>query len=495
MDDQNNIRLDLALSGGGVRASFFSLGVVMYLLDSGLHQRVSVVSSVSGGSIANAALAMSQQDFANGSAARIQEDIRRFASHLAENGPFFVKQFKLQSLFLLVNVVGVASLYLYSILALPGIFRNSLLNLQAWAVMLTSLLFILVSWWNRRGIQIKIYERFLGSAKRGPTTTPGATRIQGLLDRTRLIELPESSTVHIFCATELVSGTPILMSREWTYSVAYGWSRLPLRLSEVMYASAAFPVVFPPLPVHVDPSEWSGGERVDRPQKMRLADGGVYNNLGTDWTRLLGRASATFDGVDKRFSVPPAGNVHVIVNASAPPRVASLGGLWLVRGIRAFVRIMTVMYENTVRPRLENLQQNDQCRTVVIDITDSPLSAADQILQDPGDAEVKLRAGEMIEALKNNRPPNYWNEYNQKAARVKTTLDSVGKQQAAQLLRHGYLSATVVLHSYFGCQGIAKLPDDRWFYNFLEHPHKGPVTRTTAGTAEGGEGVGEAVMA
>ena len=49
--------LGLALSGGGVRAALFSLGVVIGLIATGCHRRVRCITSVSGGSILNAALA------------------------------------------------------------------------------------------------------------------------------------------------------------------------------------------------------------------------------------------------------------------------------------------------------------------------------------------------------------------------------------------------------------------------------------------------------
>src|SRR3954447_25701665 len=47
----------LALSGGGVRASLFALGALLYLVDSGLNRHVREIASVSGGSITNASIA------------------------------------------------------------------------------------------------------------------------------------------------------------------------------------------------------------------------------------------------------------------------------------------------------------------------------------------------------------------------------------------------------------------------------------------------------
>src|SRR3954470_15483527 len=48
----------LALSGGGFRATISAVGVIRFLADAGLLGRVRYVSSVSGGSIANALLAL-----------------------------------------------------------------------------------------------------------------------------------------------------------------------------------------------------------------------------------------------------------------------------------------------------------------------------------------------------------------------------------------------------------------------------------------------------
>jgi len=50
--------IGVALSGGGFRATLFHLGVVRYLYDAGLLRRVRMITSVSGGSILAAHLAV-----------------------------------------------------------------------------------------------------------------------------------------------------------------------------------------------------------------------------------------------------------------------------------------------------------------------------------------------------------------------------------------------------------------------------------------------------
>ena len=51
-------RIGLALSGGGFRATLYHLGVLRFLRDSGALNRVSHITSVSGGSIVAAHLVM-----------------------------------------------------------------------------------------------------------------------------------------------------------------------------------------------------------------------------------------------------------------------------------------------------------------------------------------------------------------------------------------------------------------------------------------------------
>jgi predicted acylesterase/phospholipase RssA len=65
-------RIGLALSGGGFRATLFHLGVIRYLYDSGLLSRVQTITSVSGGSILAAHLAVNWDKY-NGDQAAFEE--------------------------------------------------------------------------------------------------------------------------------------------------------------------------------------------------------------------------------------------------------------------------------------------------------------------------------------------------------------------------------------------------------------------------------------
>lgn len=76
-DDTPSIAL--ALSGGGLRASFFHLGVLRRLSELGWLQRVSVVSAVSGGSIIAAFAALRWQKMLDAGG-----DAAAFVRHIAE---------------------------------------------------------------------------------------------------------------------------------------------------------------------------------------------------------------------------------------------------------------------------------------------------------------------------------------------------------------------------------------------------------------------------
>ena len=80
--------LGLALSGGGVRAALFSLGVVIGLIATGCHRRVRCIASVSGGSILNAALAHGDRLTGLSDTTKFEPLASKLAASLASRGVF-----------------------------------------------------------------------------------------------------------------------------------------------------------------------------------------------------------------------------------------------------------------------------------------------------------------------------------------------------------------------------------------------------------------------
>lgn len=76
----NDQQLGVALSGGGHRATIFGLGALLYVADSGLNRRVGTVTSVSGGSLLNAALALQPKAFNE----QTPDEFEAFAARVAK---------------------------------------------------------------------------------------------------------------------------------------------------------------------------------------------------------------------------------------------------------------------------------------------------------------------------------------------------------------------------------------------------------------------------
>src|ERR1700722_11983032 len=77
--------LELALSGGGFRASAYALGALLYVVHGGLNTKVKNIASVSGSSITNAFVA-NNCDFMNVGADEFRNVVRQLARKLATRG-------------------------------------------------------------------------------------------------------------------------------------------------------------------------------------------------------------------------------------------------------------------------------------------------------------------------------------------------------------------------------------------------------------------------
>lgn len=476
-------RIGLALSGGGVRAALFSLGVLLYMIRSGLHRDIRIITSVSGGSIPNAILA-SLGDISKIEAARLEDTCGRMAHHLAKRGAFFWSGFRWMWGFIALQAIGVIGVIFVIVWLTPTHLSTTdylLVILSAVAVLLMTFIILLIAFIvPRRLLQQDTYARMMSNVlapKQESKLLDRLDRLERLatfssIARVGLLsELPESSVWHILCATELTSGRPIFFSRNWIYSPAYGRGPASMYVTEAVYSSAAFPGGFPPHIMKIDRMRWSGGDVGSRPERLILVDGGVYNNLGTDWHRTIEDASRTFSGIDRHMKVPPEIDLQVVVNASAPAKLASLPIWWPQRSVVNFLRTMTIMYENTLRPRLEALSEQakrDQ-KTIVLDIGTSPLQLARTIKETTCDELAKERSSRLIDGLRVSRQ-EFWQDFVDRTSLIKTTLAAIGYEQAASLIRHGYLSATVAFNAQFGARDLNQMPDEEWFADFVGAP-------------------------
>jgi NTE family protein len=213
-------RIGLCLSGGGFRAAFYMLGCLRYLAEADQLRNVVAVSSVSGGSIAAAALADGWGD-----AGVDGHDLEAFLRYV--DVPFRVR------------ITG--------------------------------------SDLRRRWLLAAFGARLRGD-RRGRGAVLGD--VLGDLYRTRsVVDLPRSLQT-IFTSTDLGTGRAFRISRDFigNYDFAYAPPPPDLPLGAAVASSAAFPGVFAPLSLQT-----AGLGLTNAPPVLSLVDGGVYDNLGLEW--------------------------------------------------------------------------------------------------------------------------------------------------------------------------------------------------------------------
>lgn len=467
--------LGLALSGGGVRAALFSLGVIVALIETQYHKRVACIASVSGGSILNAALAHARRLGEFSTVDEFQPLVSSLTTILAEQGTFalswphfrrgawVVLQFGWRALTAIVP----AALFGFAFLSdqlrqdynfdlphlLAGVYRQIPWGPTA-AIAAPILMGTLL--YSRGLFQEAVFRDVV---KAGIASRADSVKITPQLQNWGAPAVENAPEVmHVLVATDLLSGEPMYFSGQFVYCKPYGWGTPNnLLTTEAIYSSAAFPVVFPPKRLRLKRLSFRGGEmRGDAlPRSVRLVDGGVYNNLGTDWFNVLttewfrvsrGKLFKPFGGLP--VALPPrieAENI-IVVNAGAPSR----GVRRLLPGPFAISRIMSVLYDNTVRPRVDLLRSANY---PLIDITQSPLDLAESLERMGGTGG--SRAKELADRLRDEWPRRFWEDFSQDNASTPTKLSKTELRRGVRLVLHGYLSTLVLLHIRFG----AKLPE------------------------------------
>jgi predicted acylesterase/phospholipase RssA len=240
-------KIGLALSGGGFRATLYHLGLVRFLRDAGLLRNVSHITSVSGGSIIAAHLALHWDRYCGSEA-----DFDAAAAELVALIRLDVRN---------------------------RILRRFPLSLP-----------------------LRLPRRFVGLSNRRLTRT-------GLLeyhyekylygDRS-LFELPEAPQLHIL-ATNLSEGRLCSFNREGLWMIrrepdhGFRIERVSTSLATVsmaVAASSAFPGFFPPMFL----TERDVGATSGAFGRQAFTDGGVFDNLGVRMFRFLARSA----GKDER---------------------------------------------------------------------------------------------------------------------------------------------------------------------------------------------------
>ncbi|MCL1788887.1 MAG: patatin-like phospholipase family protein [Oscillospiraceae bacterium] len=228
-----NHRIGIALSGGGMRAAIYHLGVLKYLSESNLFEQLTSISSVSGASLCiGAVLAVNNNKWSSGRT--------------------FLKQ------------------------TLPAVCETMLRHdIQKSALL--RLPFTPCCWNNKVEIIADVLEKKWG--------------IKGTLQD--LPKYPRCPYWEINCTT-FETGENFRIRQDYMGDRRIGYTQNPnLPISRMIAASAGFPVLIGPYTLKTKNTRWTSdksgiGKEITVNPKYTLWDGGVYDNLGLEALYKIG---------------------------------------------------------------------------------------------------------------------------------------------------------------------------------------------------------------
>jgi predicted acylesterase/phospholipase RssA len=437
--------IGVAISGGGHRASLFGLGALLYLADAGKGSEIAVVSSVSGGSITNGYLG-AHVDLTTASPDAVWSAAKPLAARIARNGLLFAS--KLTYLYLASMVLVLAIAVVVSFLA-PGI-----VIAVAWVVAV-----VLIGWLalQRSRVAAVIFDRAFYEGR-----TLGSIN---------------STAAHVICAADLQTAEDVFFSGEFVHCWRLGWGTPgDLPLARAVQASAALPGAFSvsSMPVSMFSFQTGTDRGASHLSALQLMDGGVYDNLATEWPIRLHRridedmpARLGLVDIDQLLVVNGSAGQGVVARTSVKvPILAELASL------RA---VIDVLYDQTTAVRRRYLDLRFRAARGSLDVPDGDLAGTTiQIDRSPfelpdafkdGTDELGERARAAIERL-GEATRKDWADQTRANTDWATTLSKIPSERAASLVRHAYVLTMVNSHVLLDYPLLA-IPDDAQFQDLV----------------------------
>jgi hypothetical protein len=174
---------------------------------------------------------------------------------------------------------------------------------------------------------------------------------------TTLQNLSERAVRHVIIATELSVGRPVFIECEWMHGPgmrgSYGRPG-HLWLHRAVRWSCTVPALLPPALLRtktLSPESAIRGESHNLPPWLTLVDGGVCNNLGTDYHDVLSASSfgTRPDGFYKALNA----DLKITVDSSSALAKTNLKAarIPLLGELLALPRNISILYQNTILPR------------------------------------------------------------------------------------------------------------------------------------------------
>lgn len=250
----DKLKIGLALSGGGSRAIAFHLGCLRALHDKGVLSKVSVLSSVSGGSVIAALYAYSNDSFPEFET-RVLKLLRKGLVWGIAKETFF--SLETPKIFFTIISSGTMAIFgkilKFAVMAL-GLFKVGGSALSKLAMKFSTPL-------PRFASRSTAFERHLRKSFFGDV---------------RVNEVGRQGLDIVLNATELRTGTAFRYGSRESGSWRYGRLNQIPTVARAVAASAAFPALLPAFDEHLTFN--NHGKKTKH--RVMITDGGVYDNLG-----------------------------------------------------------------------------------------------------------------------------------------------------------------------------------------------------------------------
>lgn len=337
----------VSLSGGGHRATLYGLGGLMAIVDSGANVRTRQIASVSGGSIANLVVAHACEFNKTDSKAfsAIAKKMFKTVSKGVLTKPIF---------WALVGVLAIP-IIIFMIAAISGHLPGPRITLPA--ISLWLLLILL------RGLPIEFLFRVRYFWRKQRPLRLGS--LSAVPDEKDTPWSRDQQTEHVVCCTDLVSGKPVYFS---TFNGGIAFSRFnvstwqgceisdagKVSVAAILRASAGFPGIPPRRFQLIGRSwaSWPSWRQLRQGTIAFLADGGIWNNLGT-------QSIVEDHFYHGEYGQPPSMPV-ICLDASADLGKSAILNFHIPgwAEIQALFREFMISNNNTVTPRRDNFAKS-----------------------------------------------------------------------------------------------------------------------------------------
>jgi hypothetical protein len=475
-------KVAVAISGGGYRAAAWGLGVLWALVDTGINRDVTMISSVSGGSLTNAYTAQGTP-FRTYHAQAFDSAARKLADRLAGRPRFFTIAIRgtlvaagagivLAHLGWMSGLLGAAVIVVVcGVIGAMGSKDLLCSRFETWLyfdALLAVVAFIVWAWPSPWLVATGVIGLGICAQARGPLVGWSMGRSLQHLTGTRVSTLGDMNPepLHVILATELRAGHHACFARDFVYCYDLGLGRKPsLPVRVALQASANLPGAFPTRWIRTAGMDFVGG--CHHVKYLATTDGGVYDNMADQWPiglpdriARLSRKPAITSRPDRRTVLDrlaeQAPNFVVVANASGALgfRRVGRGAIPIIGELLGLLQVKDVLYDNGTsvrRKALIDAFDRDEPTGTLIHIASTPDALTQQV-----DPDGNPRIGQALAYIQRWGNHNVWKQRAKAAKAVGTQLWPIGAEKTHNVITCAYVQTVVNLYLK---QAIDELPE------------------------------------